>query len=202
MADRSPPLCPDAMDSVLRASKFTNGADVEKVANLYRSFFDEVSKSAMKLEFRNPDIQGFFGLPGWDKTQASQLATALPFFTACRHLDVAGQSIGDEGVQALSAAVAQMPSLKTLVLVCQFAEAGLQALEAIIGTTNLVKLYLPKELQSTPAGESMKNTWQATGKDVSNLRWHATTGAARQHDLPPSLTSIMRSCNEEDQAFD
>merc|ERR1712226_1070963 len=39
VAHRLPPLSPAAMLDVLKSSKFTNGADVEKVASLYSRFF-------------------------------------------------------------------------------------------------------------------------------------------------------------------
>merc|ERR1712032_1159192 len=158
------------MDKVLRASKFTNGADVEKVASLYRRFFDEVSKSVTLLEFRNPDIQGFLGLPAWDKEKALELAEALPFFTACQKLDLAGHPFGDEGAQALLSAIAQMPSLDLVVLVgCKFGDATLPALETFISRSNISKLWL--SALSEASTESVRNAWQAAGKESCNLEW-------------------------------
>ena len=48
--DRMPPLAPDTVRRMLGSEKvFTNESDVDTVANLYKTFFTDISSSATEL---------------------------------------------------------------------------------------------------------------------------------------------------------
>ena len=69
---RLPPQLPDRVAySLANEKSFYSKADVETVANLYRSFFETVTPSQMELCFANL---------GWGPSEAKALAQVLPYF--------------------------------------------------------------------------------------------------------------------------
>ena len=94
VAKRLPPPLPEDVHRLLRDEKvFTNRSDVDKVADLYRSFFEAVTADAREL-----DLSGL----GWGDGEAAALAAALPSFAAVTSLSVASNAIGAEGAQRLA----------------------------------------------------------------------------------------------------
>ena len=122
MANRAPPMAPDAFLTMLRSGveagriKFTAKGDVEVVGGIYdRSFTEEM---AVATELR------YYSL-GWGDEQLESLAAALTFAHAkgglrkVKKLFLGGnKEIGDDGVRALARALAggALPSLEELNL--------------------------------------------------------------------------------------
>jgi len=156
------PVSPAAMEQILQDSIFTNGSDTDKVANMYRTFFEQVSCTTTAL-FLAPLSQALCmgkeghadaSRRGWQGDESRQLAEALPAFAACKELflsgsdaidpaelpdiglsieEFGGHPLGDDGVQCLVIAMAKMPALETLaVALCDFGEDTLAALQAAL----------------------------------------------------------------------
>ena len=103
---------------------FTAGSDVDKVIELYRSFFEGVSQSTKEL--------GFVSLE-WGDEEAVQLAAVLPSFVRLETLWLRGNQVGDAGAAALAEACRQLPKLWFLNLDNnQIGDAGMAALAEAI----------------------------------------------------------------------
>jgi len=164
-----PPVTPSRMSQILKEKKFTNGADLEKVAKLYKVFFEKVCVEAKELHLYGPHGDGDVKLSCWGKEEAQCLADALPAFTTCKRLwfctcqqfereeaPYYGHPFGNDGLRSLAPALAKMPVLETLALgYCEFGEDGLSALqESLASCRSLQEISLPSALKNTPAGAS------------------------------------------------
>ena len=99
IAKRPAPILPDEAARRLREVKiFTAGSDVDKVIDLYRSFFEGVSQSTVVLGF---------GRLKWGDAEAVQLAAVLPSFVRLEVLNLSDNQIGDAGTAALAEAIAK-----------------------------------------------------------------------------------------------
>ena len=98
-AHRPVPTLPDTMAWRLEHELvFTNGkSDADKVAALYRSFFDAVAPSVERLNFARLR---------WGTAEVEALAVTMPSFSSCTSLDLAGITLGAEGAKALAPAIA------------------------------------------------------------------------------------------------
>jgi len=186
-----PPLSPSSMHQLLQRSQFTNGADVEKVSSMYKSFFEDVSGAAEFLNFAP-----YRAMSTWTQEEATRLSEALPLFTACKtlclsgsdafrdcgpsHLEICfselqGHRFGDDSIEILAPSFAKMPALETLTLaLCTFGEKGLSDLEAVLAAkASLTKLSLPLALHDTLAGKSFVRAWTAADKDPADLAFEA-----------------------------
>jgi len=185
-----PPLSPSRMRQTLQRSRFTNGADVEKVSTMYASFFEDVTCTAEVL-----NLAPYRATSTWSQEEAIRLSESLPFFAACKILiltgtdafalcdgsdqdDVgfgferfSGHPFGDDSIQILAPSFAQMPVLETLSLaLCIFGEKGLSSLEVeLAAKVSLKRLALPRALRDTSAGESFVRTWTAADKHPNDL---------------------------------
>ena len=93
-AQRSPPLLPtEVRRSLDEEKKFTSKSDVGTVDNLYRSFFDSVTSTATRLNFREL---------AWGDEEATQLVIVLPYFAKLATLDLSSNAIGAQGAAALA----------------------------------------------------------------------------------------------------
>ena len=91
-------------------TSYTSGLDADTAIELYRSFFESVSQSAVELRF---------SMLQWDDGEAEQLAAVLPSFMRLEALDLSGNGIGDAGVGFLAEAIAKegvCPSLTSINL--------------------------------------------------------------------------------------
>ena len=80
IAKRPAPIHPDEAARLLREVKiFTAGSDVDKVIELYRSFFEGVSQSTKELYFTSLE---------WGDAEAVQLAAVLPSFVRLEKLSL------------------------------------------------------------------------------------------------------------------
>ena len=126
-AKRPAPILPEEAARLLREVKiFTAGSDVDKVIELYRSFFEGVSQSTVKLSF---------GSLQWGDAEAVQLSRVLGsgLLASLEKLRLDSNQIGDEGFKALAAAIAggSSASLKYLDLRGnQASQAGEDAIKA------------------------------------------------------------------------
>ena len=105
---RRPPLLPSAFAAELETKSFTNGKDDKPlVKRLYEAAFEEQFGKATELCYYNL---------GWGDAEAAQLAEVLASGAAPRleTLNLLYNEIGDEGCQALAAALkgGAAPSLK------------------------------------------------------------------------------------------
>ena len=83
---------------------------MDKVIELYRSFFEGVSQSAVELNFDGLE---------WGDAEVVQLAAVLPSFVRLETLSLDNNKIGDAGMAALAEAIAKegaFPSLTTITL--------------------------------------------------------------------------------------
>jgi hypothetical protein len=140
------PVSPAAMEQILQDSIFTNGSDTDKVANMYRTFFEQVSCTTTALLLAPVALSALgkeghadASRRGWQGDESRQLAEALPAFAACKELflsgseaiassidladskgqtleEFGGHPLGDDGVQCLVIAMAKMPALETLAV--------------------------------------------------------------------------------------
>ena len=105
-AARLPPLLPDEVRRLLATEKkFTASADLDRVDQLYRTFFDGVTLAATQL-----NMQGL----GWTRTQVKQLVAVLPCFTTLTWLDLSNNELGAEGAKAVAPAIAVNASLTSV----------------------------------------------------------------------------------------
>mmetsp|Transcript_74012 Transcript_74012/g.166157 ORF Transcript_74012/g.166157 Transcript_74012/m.166157 type:complete len:429 (-) Transcript_74012:160-1446(-) len=171
----SPPLHPDDMDVILSNSSFTNGADVQSVSEIYRSFFADVCPQVEELDFRP------VGSEGWGVAEAQQLAGSLPRFHRCKSLLFSGcestrwrgpgHPFKDKGIQSLATAIKRLTSLETLILGgCKFGERGIDVLlsEGVLELPNLEILSLPPHLKDTRAGCKIM---AACEKSKATIKW-------------------------------
>lgn len=197
------PVSPAAMEQILQDSIFTNGSDTDKVANMYRTFFEQVSCTTTALLLAPVALSALgkeeyadASRRGWQGDESRQLAEALPAFAACKELflsgsdaidladskgqileEFGGHPLGDDGVQCLVIAMAKMPALETLaVALCDFGEDTLAALQAalISSTSPLKRLSLPRKMKFTQSGRCFKKAWADAGKDPTNLHWESS----------------------------
>ena len=107
IAKRPPPIHPDEAARRLREVKiFTAGSDVDKVIELYRSFFEGVSQSTVVLTFHGVE---------WGDEEAVQLAAVLPSFVRLETLELSSNQIGDAGAAALAEAIAKEGAFPSLI---------------------------------------------------------------------------------------
>ena len=107
-AARLPPLLPDDVRRLLTTEKkFTASADLDKVDQLYRTFFDGVTLAATQL-----NMQGL----GWTETQVEQLVAVLPRFTALTWLDLSHNKLGVKGAKIFAPAIAVNASIMSIDL--------------------------------------------------------------------------------------
>ncbi|EOD06662.1 hypothetical protein EMIHUDRAFT_258811, partial [Emiliania huxleyi CCMP1516] len=128
---RRPPLLPSAFAAELETKSFTNGKDDKPlVKQLYEAAFEEQFGKATKLDYR--------GL-GWGNAEAAQLAEVLASGAVPRleELDLGDNKIGDEGFEALAAALGKegaVPRLEQLYLEGnKIGDEGCKALAAALG---------------------------------------------------------------------
>ena len=106
MFGRDPPLSPQAMSEVVRTQKrFTGKGDLEIVDAMYKEFFDAVAPTLEELMLHHLE---------WGPEEACALAEALPRFTACRKLSLAGNYIGDKGAAAIFNTLHAAPSIQSM----------------------------------------------------------------------------------------
>ena len=109
-AERPPPLLPDTVKRLLEHEKvFTNKSDVGTVAELYRTFFEGVARTATGLELREL---------GWGAPEAVQLCEALPHFAVLTSLDLSENKLDAKAVIALVGYLRESATLHTLEYVC------------------------------------------------------------------------------------
>ena len=123
-ARRPPPMAPEAVAEELRngGKKFTSNADVEVVAELYRSYFEGISSTATHLDFA--------GLR-WADPEVTQLAAVLPRFTSAARLDLAENLVGPDGAAALAPALADSLLTSVNVLCNQLDRKSAKMLAAV-----------------------------------------------------------------------
>jgi len=204
------PVHPDQMEIVLRNSKFTNGSDIEKVASIYRKYFDDVAASAKQLEF-SPLVQRTETV-AVSVEDVKQFALALPCFQQCRSLelsggysthdilngentfrDAGGYNFGDEGLAILANAFIQMASLRALTLGrCVFSEVGLEALAPVLRLKQLEAITLPLDLKRTSPAKQAIATWAADGKNLLLLVWQSKVGTIF-HDFETSKDDTLHT---------
>ena len=116
-AQRPPPMTPARVEGLLRSGvkKFTNKADVETVADLYRSYFEGVTSTADQLTFSS--LQ-------WGDAEAVALAAVLPEHIHLNSLDLSRNMVGPVGAAALSSFVTVSASLTKIESVCPKFELG------------------------------------------------------------------------------
>ena len=94
---RFPPLLPEEADTLLRnEKKFTSASDVDKVSELYRSFFESIVQCT-SVSFR---------LCGWGAVEVAGLAKVLPRFAMLQSLDLGENKLDPEAAKALAPAIA------------------------------------------------------------------------------------------------
>ena len=95
---RMPPLTPDRVKSeLLHNKKFTNDSDVNKVAKLYREFFEVVSSSVEHLDN--------MGCDWWTTEHMLGLAEVMPMFPNLKNFRLEGIDLKDEGAAILACAL-------------------------------------------------------------------------------------------------
>ena len=107
-ASRLVPTLPDEMARRLEHElTFTNGkSDADKVAALYRNFFDAVATSVERLSFTNL---------GWGVAEVEALASAMPRFPSCVNLDLSGNCLsGAEGGAAVVSVITASVSITAI----------------------------------------------------------------------------------------
>ena len=106
-AQRPAPMAPEEVAEVLRdgGKKFTNSADLEVVAKLYRSYFESVASTATQLTF---------AYLKWGNAEVMALAAVLPRYVSVTNLDLSGNAFGGTGAVAIAQAVGAMRSLATV----------------------------------------------------------------------------------------
>jgi hypothetical protein len=105
-AKRPAPILPSEAARLLREVKiFTAGSDVDKVIDLYRSFFEGVSQSTVELNFDGLE---------WGDAEAVQLAAVLPSFVRLETLNLWNNQIGDAGAAAVAEAIAKEGAFPSL----------------------------------------------------------------------------------------
>lgn len=104
---RMVPQLPAKVDAMLRSEKvFTNGADVDKVSNLYLVFFNALaSKPCLKFD----------GL-GWTASHMYSLKDVLPEFTSTTELRLSSNNLGDMGAEVLASILEVNTSIENLGL--------------------------------------------------------------------------------------
>jgi len=108
---RLPPATPEDLKNILQHMHFTSGADRGMVVDKYTEFFKDAAKTATVLVFNNQADSA-----GWGDPEVQQLCRALPAFTACKVLGLAGHSITGKGLQLIAEALPKMSSLEKLYL--------------------------------------------------------------------------------------
>ena len=106
-AQRPAPMAPEVVAEALRdgGKKFTNSADLEVVAKLYRSYFESVASTATQLTFAHLK---------WGNAEVMALAAVLPRYVSVTNLDLSGNAFGGTGAVAIAQAVGAMRSLTTV----------------------------------------------------------------------------------------
>ena len=110
--DRPPPLTPAACTALLQTMKFTNGADCELVANLYRTTFDMVLGGASKCVYNEL---------GWGDEEFKQMCDVLPSLTEVDKLVLMfHNNFTDVGANHIARVLdaGAMPKLRVLDLNC------------------------------------------------------------------------------------
>ncbi|EOD22570.1 hypothetical protein EMIHUDRAFT_469610 [Emiliania huxleyi CCMP1516] len=161
---RRPPLLPSAFAAELETKSFTNGKDDKPlVKQLYEAAFEEQFGKATKLDYR--------GL-GWGNAEAAQLAEVLASGAVPRleELDLGDNKIGDEGFEALAAALGKegaVPRLEQLYLEGnKIGDEGCKALAAALGKEGAVPRLENLHLRFNKIGdESCKALATALGKE-------------------------------------
>ena len=108
-ARRPVPLSPEGVAELLRsgAKKFTNAADVEVVAELYRDFFGSVASTVPRLDFS--------GLQ-WTDEEAVGLGSLLPRYSALTSVDLSKNRVGGAGAAAIVSVLRGSTSLKQVLV--------------------------------------------------------------------------------------
>jgi hypothetical protein len=105
---RLPPPSPDEVARLLAEEKqFTGRGDVPIVTELYRAFFEAVTATTTRLEFRELE---------WGAAEAARLATVLPQFGALAELDLSKNELGAEGAKAVAEALRAHATLRFIDL--------------------------------------------------------------------------------------
>lgn len=116
-AHRQPPMHPNRFDQTLGALHFTNGADRDVVASMYRQFYDTVTAKVTKLNLRAP-VGGEGGSADWGASgQVEALIEGLCGFVSCHTLLLDGHCFDDKQVDLLLPALSDMRALKRISLV-------------------------------------------------------------------------------------
>ena len=91
---RPVPMSPEHVAKLLHsgAKKFTNAADIDVVADLYKQYFCSITSAAQSLAFSELK---------WGDAQAAELAELLPRYTALRSLDLSFNQLGAVGAAKL-----------------------------------------------------------------------------------------------------
>lgn len=99
---RMPPLPPEEVRRLLQtAKKFTASTDLDRVDQLYHTFFEGVLQTT-KINMKEL---------GWTEMQARQLVAVLPRFTALTSVDLSGNELGVKGGAVLAGLLPAMSSL-------------------------------------------------------------------------------------------
>ncbi|EOD29108.1 hypothetical protein EMIHUDRAFT_365906 [Emiliania huxleyi CCMP1516] len=175
---RRPPLLPSAFAEELETKSFTNGKDDKPlVKRLYEAAFEEQFGKATEL---------WYDSLGWGDAEAVQLAEVLASGAAPRleKLNLCKNEIGDEGCQALAAALGKegaAPRLKTLKLESnEIGDEGCEALAAALGKEGAALRLEELWLDGNKIGdEGCEALAAALGKEGAaprletlNLRWN------------------------------
>jgi hypothetical protein len=109
-ARRPVPLSPESVAELLHsgAKKFTNAADVEVVAELYRDFFGSVASTVPRLDFS--------GLQ-WTDEEAAGLGRLLPRYSALTSVDLSENCVGAAGAAAIASVLRSSTSVTQVLAV-------------------------------------------------------------------------------------
>ena len=192
-AKRTAPIHPDEAARLLREVKiFTAGSDVDKVIELYRSFFEGVSQSTVVLSFISLE---------WGDEEAVQLAAVLPSFARLEKLFLGNNQIGDAGAIALAEACGQLPKLKELHLDSnRIGDAGAAALAEACRQLPQLKVLTLENNQIGDAGaialaEACRQlpklkALSLIGNQIGDAGMAALAEAIAKEGAFPSLTKI------------
>jgi len=178
--ERRAPLTPDSFEARLRSAGFTNDADRERVAQLYRVGFQSRLGAATELSYQRlgwgageaaavADVLKMGAAPKLTELDlsfnaigdagAAALAEALPFATTLEKLNLCENGLGDFGAATLAAALPHMPKLNWLNLHGNgIGDAGAKALAEALprcGALRWVNLYSNKRI----GNEGLKALW-------------------------------------------
>ena len=177
---RRAPLAPAAFAEVLATScSFTNGADSEVVAELYRKTATALLGSTTELRFANLE---------WTAADYQRLGEALPYCTALEKLLLEFMSFDAAGSAAVQSWV--LPPSTTFISL--FGGSSLTSLPSLAGSLAEIDLPGCKSLVSLPdasssqsQGEQPTRTWSRGGRAASR---RGTSLPMAGHATPPRST--------------